>query len=174
MEGRFKKTVRLAGLPGRTSPHTLRRSIAVRYLINGAPISFVQRLLGHESLATTGIYTQLADQVTKEDCHQTADSAGRGPVGPGSCRERATASIRGRSRGVGGPGARVLVTLPALVISAVKASGEKDGSVGEPTAERNRRLSARQQLSQWRSVADWRVCRIARGVGERLIIEECH
>jgi len=38
----------------------------VHYLINGAPITFVQRLLGHASLATTGIYTQLADETTKE------------------------------------------------------------------------------------------------------------
>jgi hypothetical protein len=38
----------------------------VHYLINGAPITSVQSLLGHESLATTGIYTQLADTMTKE------------------------------------------------------------------------------------------------------------
>jgi len=66
MEERFKRYVSAAGLPERTTPHTLRHSIAVHYLINGAPISFVQRLLGHASLATTGIYTQLADGVTKE------------------------------------------------------------------------------------------------------------
>ena len=65
MEDRFKKYVRAAGLPDRVTPHTLRHSIAVHYLINGAPITFVQRLLGHASLATTGIYTQLADDVTK-------------------------------------------------------------------------------------------------------------
>ena len=66
MEERFKRYARAAGLPDRTTPHTLRHSIAVHYLINGAPISFVQRLLGHASLATTGIYTQLADGMTKE------------------------------------------------------------------------------------------------------------
>jgi len=66
MEERFKRYVRAAGLPDRVTPHTLRHSIAVHYLINGAPITFVQRLLGHESLATTGIYTQLADGMIKE------------------------------------------------------------------------------------------------------------
>jgi integrase/recombinase XerD len=66
MEDRFKDYVRAAGLPDRVTPHTLRHSIAVHYLINGAPITFVQGLLGHESLATTGIYTQLADTMTKE------------------------------------------------------------------------------------------------------------
>ena len=34
--------------------------------LGGAPITFVQNLLGHESLATTGIYTQLVDQMAKE------------------------------------------------------------------------------------------------------------
>lgn len=66
MEMRFKDYVRAAGLPENVTPHTLRHSIAVHYLINGAPITFVQRLLGHESLATTGIYTRLADDMTKE------------------------------------------------------------------------------------------------------------
>jgi len=66
MDARFKEYVRAAGLPDRVTPHTLRHSIAVHYLINGAPITFVQNLLGHESLATTGIYTRLADTMTKE------------------------------------------------------------------------------------------------------------
>ncbi len=34
--------------------------------LGGAPITFVQNLLGHESLTTTGIYTQLVDQMAKE------------------------------------------------------------------------------------------------------------
>ena len=63
---RFKEYVRKAGLPEHVSPHTLRHSIAVHYLVGGAPITFVQSLLGHESLATTGIYTQLADEMTKK------------------------------------------------------------------------------------------------------------
>ena len=66
VEGRLKKYVKAAGLPDRVTPHTLRHAIAVHYLINGAPITFVQNLLGHESLATTGIYTRLADTMTKE------------------------------------------------------------------------------------------------------------
>ena len=63
---RFKEYVRKAGLPEHVSPHSLRHSIAVHYLVGGAPITFVQSLLGHASLATTGIYTQLADEMTKE------------------------------------------------------------------------------------------------------------
>ena len=63
---RLEMYVRRAGLPEKVSPHTLRHSIAVHYLVGGAPITFVQDLLGHESLATTGIYTQLADEMTRE------------------------------------------------------------------------------------------------------------
>lgn len=66
MGDRFREYARVAGLGDRVTPHTLRHSIAVHYLINGAPITFVQGLLGHASLATTGIYTQLADEMTKE------------------------------------------------------------------------------------------------------------
>ena len=66
MQMRLKKYVRRAGLPEEVSPHTLRHSIAVHYLVGGAPITFVQNLLGHESLATTGIYTQLADEMTRK------------------------------------------------------------------------------------------------------------
>lgn len=63
---RLKEYVHQTGLPERVSPHTLRHSVAVHYLVGGAPVSFVQDLLGHESLATTGIYTQLADPQAKE------------------------------------------------------------------------------------------------------------
>ena len=63
---RLKKYLEKAGLPRHVTPHTLRHSAAVHYLIGGAPITFVQNLLGHESLATTGIYTQLVDQMAKE------------------------------------------------------------------------------------------------------------
>ena len=66
MARRLKRYVERAGLPGHVTPHTLRHSAAVHYLIGGAPITFVQNLLGHESLASTGIYTQLVDQMAKE------------------------------------------------------------------------------------------------------------
>lgn len=66
MDDRFKVYVRAAGLPEWVTPHSLRHSIAVHYLLGGAPVSFVQGLLGHASLATTGVYTRLTDPMTKE------------------------------------------------------------------------------------------------------------
>lgn len=63
---RFKVYARRAGLPESATPHSFRHSIAVHYLVNGAPITFVQRLLGHASLATTGIYTQLTDSLSRD------------------------------------------------------------------------------------------------------------
>ena len=53
------------GLAAKTI-HTLRHSIAVHYLQGGAPVNFVQSLLGHASLATTGRYLQLTDQMAKK------------------------------------------------------------------------------------------------------------
>ena len=71
VQSQFPRYVKKAGIRRRVTPHMLRHSVAVHYLLGGAPITFVQQFLGHENLATTGIYTQLADEMTRKIALET-------------------------------------------------------------------------------------------------------
>jgi tyrosine recombinase XerC len=57
---------RAAGIARRVTPHMLRHSFATHMLDGGADLRSVQELLGHESVSTTQVYTQVSQAKLRE------------------------------------------------------------------------------------------------------------
>lgn len=55
-----------AGIERHLTPHMLRHTCATQWLEAGLDIRYVQKLLGHQSISTTEIYTHVSDQGLRE------------------------------------------------------------------------------------------------------------
>jgi len=74
----FVKYLRLSGLAAHITPHSIRHTIATHWLENGMDLKTIQLLLGHNSLATTTIYTHVSTKLKKktyQESHPHAQSS---------------------------------------------------------------------------------------------------
>lgn len=62
----FKTYLKASGLAGNATPHTIRHTIATHWLEHGMDLKTIQLLLGHSTLATTTIYTQVSPTLKKK------------------------------------------------------------------------------------------------------------
>lgn len=62
----FTQYLKASGLAATITPHTIRHTIATHWLEKGMDLKTIQMLLGHNSLATTTIYTQVSSRLKRE------------------------------------------------------------------------------------------------------------
>lgn len=67
----FKRYTSSSGLPRDVTPHTIRHTIATHLLEQGMDIKVIRDLLGHSSVQTTQIYTEVSPALKKQVYDQT-------------------------------------------------------------------------------------------------------
>lgn len=85
----IRELVALTGIRKSVSPHTFRHSFATSLLEGGANLRAIQAMLGHESIATTQIYTHIDTSHLRKEIleHHPRNKSEEGEEGPLSVDE---------------------------------------------------------------------------------------